>query len=353
MLWVWFLPCTISIIFLKPTNVNTPSSSTATNALPAINPYERVKKREERRREFEKMAAAKYGKPHPPSQSAYQPSQHSWSANKSYVQQTTPSSTSTASKSPVTPTYNIPRPPIPGESKKVPQPVPPPPTDPRALLPTPGLSRNPPSAVIPALLKPPVKTKTALLPEPKPLLEQPDCLLPTPDNLFAEPNALLPDPCAVGDEDQRGNKPLLSKPGLLPKPKALLPSPQPSADDLARTQALHEQFRDILDADDWKIISEPTAPIPKSKRDSVSVVSSTTGSAIDMDEISHTNSKSNHRKREKRRHKESNSQETDMPSKEPELNVSDHSHTQHPGKSVIQPLVSPYLTIFLLDLLFL
>lgn len=312
-------------------------------------PLDRLKKREERRREFERQAAARYGgNPYNVDHRAHQynmsqsndsninqttvrplfphqleqrhqanqrfatpnkpPSPGRWSSAGSYnrPQTQTTQLNSARGYSPPTPTYPIPKPPIPGEaqnastpaslsdqlnlvfkatSKPDPKPVAPPPADPRALLPLPDSLRSPPKPIIPA--KP--QGKTSLLPEPKSLLEEPVSLLPDPDSLFGEPDALLPDPSATELPDNSISRSLSttsanrdkSAPikGLLPNPdtipghsvqQGLLPDPTSpglsvSDAELTATRAKHEQFRDILDEDDWRIISQPSAPINKLK----------------------------------------------------------------------------------------
>ena len=306
-----------------------------------LNPLDRLKKREERRREFERQAAMKYGAqqmpssvypnqnnpynvdlrgnsvnttsnvhrpkfPHQTIQHEQRPPYphqilhmdqrqvpHGWPASH------TSSTSSIRSGSPPTPSYPIPKPPIPAavpprppipgqlpdltqmviDLKPAPQPVAPPPLDPRALLPLPESLRSPPQPVIPA------KPKPGILPEPKSLLKGPDSLLPDPDSLFAAPDALLPDPSATELPEQNLAKSLSntsankekSAPikGLLPNPdtipghgKALLPDPASPTESYgeARQTIKHEQFRDILDEDDWKIISQPSAPINKLKK---------------------------------------------------------------------------------------
>lgn len=210
------------------------------------NPYERVIKREARRREFEKMAAAKYR-----GSSSYEGHSHMISPSSRH------------SHSPNTPTYPIPKPPIPGEkliNSDTHQYGGPSPKDPRSLLPTPRAARVPPSPFIPKFKKvlavQPMKlSKSPLLPEPKlaaqPLLPSPKqkapLLSPSPANkkkgLLPSPKSLLPEPK-----------------GLLPNPYGVLPN---SGDDMS------SHVKGKLDKNDWDIISNPTAPIKKRKSEHI------------------------------------------------------------------------------------
>lgn len=197
----------------------------------------------------------------------------------------TPSSVS--SMSPSTPGYQIPRPPIPGQiselnivftstgSAKEPQPVGPPPPDPRALLHLPQSLHSPPQPVIP--LKPATKS----------FLDHPVSNLPDAASLFCNADALLPDPSASATDLDKSNsmsninrciksKPLLLTPDS-PKSTSLLPTPfllpdpfaGPTPSQLEETRRKHEAMRDLLDEDDWKIISDPSEPVQKIKSDSM------------------------------------------------------------------------------------
>lgn len=193
-----------------------------------------------------------------------------------------------------TPSYNIPQPPIPGQLAEINigvkenqgQPVDAvlspvnPRKDPRALLPDPRSSIRPPVPVIPS-----ITPTNSLLPEPI-------SLLPNSSVLFSEPDSLMPDPSATTSAEDNSNAlfrcasshslsraktqmPLLPEPdsllpspgGLLPAPTGLLPDPLPSPthSQLSETHANCDPFRTILDEDDWKIISDPSAPISKRK----------------------------------------------------------------------------------------
>lgn len=305
-------------------------------------PLDRLKKREERRREFERQAAMRYGAnqyqgspyghPNNPYNVDLRGNQVNANMNaqrpplphqiqnehrvplphqKVNMEQRTGSigwatsnvlSTNMLRSGSPTPSYPIPKPPIPSAAvpprppipgqlslmelnvtftnpKPVPLPVAPPPLDPRALLPLPESLRSPPQPVIPA------KPKPGILPEPKQLMQGPDSLLPDPDSLFSAPDALLPDPSATELPEQNLSRSLSTTSankekaapikGLLPNPdtipghnKGLLPDPASPSESPSGTRkhTKHEQFRDILDEDDWRIISQPSAPINKRKK---------------------------------------------------------------------------------------
>lgn len=214
------------------------------------NPYERVLQREARRREFEKMAATMYGPNKQPNEQY----------GASVTNQTTPGSSK--SKSPITPTYHhIPRPPIPGEKQARTQYI----QAKASVLDQP--TKVPPAAFIPL-------AKGSLLPEPR----NPLGLLPFPDTPVSDSPTFTPEQTV-----QKSSKALLPSPGLLkspqgllpdPKalvacPKGLLPSPKSSPDD-ALASFLNREFKSSgkMEATDWKIISDPAAPVPKNSHTS-------------------------------------------------------------------------------------
>lgn len=230
--------------FSQP-NINGISESPTVPSAQSHNPYARLIQREARRREFERRAASKYGLT---------------AGHETHNHLVSPSSSK--SHSPNTPSYPIPKPPIPGEKvshTEIHLCGDPSPKDPRALLPSPKMSLVPPSPVIPKVKKvqavQPMKiSRPALLPDPE-VQQQP--LLPSPKK-----TALLPSPTSA--DDLHKQKSLLPPPkGLLPEPKGLLPNPMgllpnPTAD-------LFHVAKGSLDEDDWNIISNPTAPITKRK----------------------------------------------------------------------------------------
>ena len=319
------------------------------------NPYERLQKREARRREFERMAAARFGAPGQQSANVNQPlpgnqvlpdthrlparpslpmpraqgqqpvhrapshirmsgppavPAHSAAPNvatsnvaNNVVNPNVLASRSIAAHnvnvadphrgqfqgpteqlpmgvSPPTPPYQIPRPPIPGQSLdqtysdgKPMFPVPPvgvpTPKDPRALLPDPTSVCQVPSPVIPQ-----PSTHNPLLREPPPVLaplsaedsrmvgeSEPWSERASGSFNFSSSNAhatqrqgpLLPNP----------NSLLPSPKGLLPAPDSLLPNPVNKLNTnelMAATQAQHEQFKAVLDENNWNTASTLESP---------------------------------------------------------------------------------------------
>jgi len=182
--------------------------------------------------------------------------------------------------------YNIPKPPIPGQPSTItPRPVQPPPADPRALLPLPSTVTDVPSPLIPE------ERPKALLPEPTCVVQEPDSNLPDAASLFSNPDSLLPDPSASIPSSGLGKallnvttrsfskpKALLPSPdSLLATPSALLPDPKktllpnpdcgPTEEELEKTRKQHELFKDILDEEDWNIISQPVTTVNSSPKE--------------------------------------------------------------------------------------